>query len=167
LDSRPDVVVRPARSADLDFLAKNLRQDDIDEITHASGMLPREALEFGFVESSVCHVALFKGEPFAIFGLLAPAQTTGWPQIASVWMLGTRRMSKLGLTLCRLAPEWLQRHGGDYDILNCMAWCGNVAHLKWLKAMDFQYIRRFRHGQNQAIFAEFALIKEGIEYARN
>lgn len=160
---RPNVIVRQARPEDIVFLAENLRQEDIDECQHASGMGPKEALEFGFVESDVCHVATFKDEPFAIFGVLAAAQTEGWPRVASVWMLGTPKMRKLGVTLCRLAPDWLARFA-DFDIVTCLAWAGNTAHLHWIKAMGFNLVRRYRHGMDQAVFAEFALIKEGIPY---
>jgi hypothetical protein len=165
-----DLIVRPARGADVLDIASRLRSEDIDEIAEASGESPVRVLGQAYVESERCWTVTWKGRPAAMFGVVRSPHVSN-PRIGVVWLLGTDDVALFGYGLTKFSKEWLLRiFNGDetsqgFDILGNLVSENSVTHRRWLTRIGARMIGvRHNVGCKTGVpFHEFVFHKESLE----
>lgn len=151
-----DVAFRPATIADCVSLAPRLRKEDADEAYAASGIPAEYALKLSLRPET--WVAEIEGTPEMIFGCRpAPNDpTTGHPWMLSTPTVFSPKWRRLFVRTSRFAvEEWQAR----FPVLHNFIDARNVAHMRWLRSLDFHFIARHdRHGPLGLPFYEFVRI---------
>lgn len=145
-------VIRPATREDARQIAPLLRDKDVKEIEVASGYPPEVALLFAFdaagSEIVVAQTASSR-EPILIGGV-CPSH----PKAATIWMVGTPLLEQYALPSVREARRWIDRWHRRYPLLWNQALESNELHVRWLRLLGFNFIRRLDRGGST--FIEFA-----------
>jgi hypothetical protein len=153
----PDLVVRPSIAADVTDMATRLRTEDQAEIVAASGQPPVVALGEGFAKSTPCYTVMYNGRPAAMFGIV-PSDCT-FPRLGNIWLLGTDDINVFSREFLRQSKSWLKTICEGYDLVGNLVDERNDKHVKWLKWLEFKFIRRYdEFGALGLPFLEFAKI---------
>lgn len=157
----PGLIVRASAAADPAGMAPHLRREDRMEVTAASGLTPVQALGLGYAMSRPCYTVEYEGRPAAMFGVV-PSQEVEFPRLGAVWLLGTDSILVFNRAFLRLSHEWLRRATLDYDLVGNTVDVRNTAHIRWLRWLDFTFLRRIeRFGPSGLPFMEFIKITPG------
>jgi hypothetical protein len=124
--------VREATMDDAEYIASNLRKEDIEEIKKMREADPREAVINSFNWSDVRGTLVLDGKPALIYGVVGSG--TGVPK---VWALGTDACRKAGKVMVKLGREVSDALANEYMIME--NWCDAdyVASLRWLRLIGF------------------------------
>lgn len=141
--------VRPASVADLDYIASNLRADDLQEI-EALG-LERDAIRSLSGTSKVLAWGP-EGRPFSIFGV-HPDGDTGM-----IWSLSTPEISLRWREAHRAVPAILDELGQGFSVLANVKDARHTHHIRWLKSLGFVFINTHHMGPHSLPFHEFVRI---------
>lgn len=143
---------RPATLADVDYIVKHLRKEDLDECRAAhTGSDTREVLLHSVRKSYDCRVAEVDGVPFAIYGI-GPAHTEGW---SSPWLVGTDVLTGHRRFLTRVFPEALAEWSSKHPRQCNFVLSSNTKTILWLKWIGFTIADPFRFGPAGHIFHPF------------
>lgn len=131
-------------------IAPLLREKDHREIEAASGNTPEVSLAQAFAAPGERIIAeTTGGEPILLAGV-APTH----PKVAAIWMLGTPLLEHYALPQIREGRRMIEKWHRTYPLLWNAAWQDNDLHVRWLKLLGFNFIRRFAHRGHT--FVEFA-----------
>lgn len=124
--------VREATMDDAEYIASNLRKEDIAEIRKMRERDPREAVINSFNWSDVRGTLVLDGKPALIYGVVGSG--TGVPK---VWALGTDACRKAGKVMVKLGREVSDALANEYMIME--NWCDAdyIASLRWLRLIGF------------------------------
>ena len=125
--------IRRVYQKDILELAQTMRQEDREEVFHASRKTPFAALATGMKISNTAHCIEWKGRVVAIFGVCGTKGVVGIP-----WMLGTDDLSRCK-SLLRECREILKGYALDYPYLTNACWSRNVVHINWIKWLGFTF----------------------------
>ena len=126
-----ELILKQAELSDIDGLADRIRECDVKEIMASNGLTPREAMEIGIKHSQFCSVAIHKGTPVGIFGLVKAGENTG-----CIWMLGTDYLDEIKVCFTRTTKWAIKIFLGNYPMLynyvsvenkkaiDLLHWCG-------------------------------------------
>ena len=140
-------------------VAENMRDADRIEVWASNELTPIEALISSVDLSAYSSVALFKGVPCAVFGLVVNGllTSTGCP-----WLLGTD-----DIDLCK--KDFIKHtRTGVQEMLSICSRLENYVHVdnrksvRWLKAMGFKFGNPERIGKHQELFVKFSLEKYDV-----
>jgi len=150
-DSR--LIVRAPRNSDITAIARNLRAEDLAEVTAASGQDPVDAIGLGFAYSKPCFVVEFETRPAAIFGVVP---TPGLECFGSVWLLGTNDIPLFSQRFLRDSRRWLEQITVGYDMVGNVVDERNEKHIRWLRWLGFKFVKRHaEYGHLGLPFLEF------------
>jgi hypothetical protein len=150
-------VVRVARKADAQYIAKRLRKADLLELKATTKSNPSVALMASLWVSNPCYSLLVYGEPVALVGLV-PQKDTG-----VIWMMGTDKMLQIKRPFLRGCKEWVNYFLELKPILFNYIHEKNTLHIKWLRWLGFSIInKKDNFGLNGENFYEFVKIKSHV-----
>lgn len=143
--------VREYVPSDADEIAQQMRQADRDEVAAHSGSTPYDAVTRGMSLSEIrCTIVRAWGhKPVGVFGVT---------EDGTIWCLGTDDLTRKPLVYqfmkeCRRYVDLLH---ASYPLLHNVIDARNTVHIKWLRWMGFQFIRRIPHfGVENKPFLEF------------
>lgn len=143
--------------SDLEFIAENMRADDVAEVLAAGNESPLEALVSSVKHSKAVVVASYEGAPLVIYGLVKPSilSTTG-----IIWMLGTNQSLDYPREFMVYTRRVLKEMLLECDELTNYVHDENVRSIKWLKALGFTMDDRAPHGPFDAMFRKFYMKRE-------
>lgn len=118
---------------DIAELALTMRQEDVEEIFHASRGSPLGALVRGSEASTELISIVKQSKVVAIFGLVGTKGVSGSP-----WMLGTDELPKCK-SLLRDCRKIVQRYLEEYKYLSNACWSKNDVHIEWIKWLGFTF----------------------------
>lgn len=151
--------LRPAQMEDVEYVAKHMRQADIDEVG-ALGFSPLDALEKSYVLSLINFTLLSPVDqcPIAVCGVGASPLHPEW---GAVWLLGTDGIQDNRMTFLRHSKAALDLlfEASGRKLLYNYTHHKNALHHDWLRWLGFSFIRKVSlppHGDN---FIEFAKIR--------
>lgn len=124
--------IRDASREDCIALSKNLRPADLEEISHASGLLPEQVLLLGYRTSVRTWAVMWKKEVVAIFGIGGIPGVIGYP-----WMLASPSLVKIRKSLLRGCASVLGEMLSMFPHLENQVWAGNALHIQWLQWLGF------------------------------
>ena len=131
--AKPKPFIRLVRLHDLHELSLTMRQEDVQEVFHASRGTALTALTKGFLASHSCHTIEWDNKVVAIFGVTGEKGVWGSP-----WMLGTEELKKCW-SLLRECREILKGYLEDYKYLSNACWSKNDVHINWIKWLGFTF----------------------------
>src|SRR5665213_1297046 len=109
---------RTAVLRDAVWVGARLRPEDEQEVRTVTGAAPRWAVPVAFRSSKKCTAMRYTDtlgrtdrHALAIFGV---ADDPHYPQLGSVWMLATPRISKVSVAFIKAAPTILDDLGAGY-----------------------------------------------------
>lgn len=143
--------ILPAASWSIREVAKNLRQADCLEVKagHGDKFTPAAILAASVEVSAESYAVLWDDEPFGIFGVAADGR---------VWMMGTEKFSDIpARQILKQSRECIATLLERYGVLWNAVWVHNTLHVRWLKAMGFEFLREIQLGECQETFIEFRL----------
>ncbi|WP_421930037.1 hypothetical protein [Nitratireductor rhodophyticola] len=131
---RPDIRVVPASAEHIGTIAKRMRRQDRDEVMAASGKMPREALEFSLLKSTIAYTGTVDGRPEVMFGAGDINILNG---IAAPWLLGTKAVERHHVAFLRHSVEWRDQLLRRYSILRNFVDDRNHVSIRWLRWLGF------------------------------
>lgn len=138
-----------AQRHSIEHLAANLRQEDIDEIEANSGKSPYEAISEGIKHSEHSWV-IWSVEPLMTFGVMHDGR---------IWAVGSDLIKKHWRPFLRHSRTVIERLQSHYPILHNTVDARNKVHIRWLKWLDFKFIKLHpKAGVAEIPFWEFVRI---------
>lgn len=125
---------RISEPQDVELLAPNLRDGDVEELKVSTGHTPLEALETGLHISDLVWTLFSNGVPVCMGGV-AP-----FPQASSIgisWMLASDGLLKSAVALQWYMPEWLEQMHSLYPCLGNWVDARNETSIRWLERLGF------------------------------
>lgn len=147
--------VRYLRDGDIEHVAANMRQADIEEITAGTGSSPADALIESVMLSTACLALDIDGEPAAIFGVAPLTGMLG--SMGSPWLLGTRLLERRPRALIALGPYYRDGMLAMYPHLVNYVDARNTRSIRWLKWLGFEFDEAKPHGAAGLPFHRFEL----------
>jgi len=139
----------------VDVIAANPRAADIAELWASSRTTPAEAMRRGLEASGDCYTGFFDDVPVCMFGA-APLSILGGQ--AAAWMIGSAaldqlRVQKQLLRVSRVVVAYMRE---QYPVLlyNFVD-ARNVAAIRWLHWLGFQFDDPILYGEDQIPFLPF------------
>lgn len=146
-------------SKDIQYIAQNMRDQDVTEVYASGGYTPIDALNQSLECSTLSSIALINDEPCAALGLVIPSLLGG---IGIPWLLGTEKVvqnkkvfmkeTKSGildmLTLCDKLVNYVHKE--------------NTVSVRWLKYMGFTLYEPEPFGIYGELFHKFELGREDV-----
>lgn len=123
------IVVRLPTFSDVEYIAENMRQADIDEINASSGITPLEALREGIEISAICRTFEINDVKIAMAGIVS---IPDFEDVGIVWMLGTNDIKKYSKSFTKVSRETLKHIFKIYSKLINYVDCRNETAIKWL-----------------------------------
>lgn len=124
--------IRSATREDCITLSKNLRQADLEEISHAYGLLPEQTLLLGYRTSTKTWAVVLGDEIVAIFGIGGFPGVVGFP-----WMLASSALTKIRKSFLSGCRGVIEEMLSMYPNLENQVWSGNTTHIQWLRWLGF------------------------------
>lgn len=150
------ITVRPTQPQDIPALAREMRQEDIDEVWASSRSSPEAALKRA-VEHSKAWTAEVSGRVVAIMGVGPGACGVGVPWMLRVERLGTSSRSVQVVARCVL--EWFL---AEFPVLENAT--NNPSSEAWLQSLGFSLGEHFevdhQDGEKPEVFRHFYIRKE-------
>jgi hypothetical protein len=133
------VVVAIPTPEDLDFLAANLRPEDVREVADSPFNTERKSVR-DVLEEMALHpatrVARHRGVPYLVFGVTV-LEENGM-RVAYPWLMGTPAMVSFHKGLFVQARKWLSAIREDCDAVFNYFDIRNETHIKWALRMGFR-----------------------------
>lgn len=138
----------------IQYIADNMRQADIDEVTAASNVTPLQAIEGGVEVSSFSSVAVIDGDVVAIMGVVKNSTLTdnGIP-----WLLGTDNIVKHRREFLDASPSVLEAMTDVCPNLVNHVYVKNTVSIRWLKWLGFKIEEAKPFGVNGELFHKFTI----------
>ena len=131
-----DEYVRTATKKDVIYLAKHLRQDDVNEAA-AWGKDPFAALVSGLENSTPCLTFIDpEGNPAGMFGVVPQGR---W---GAVWMLGTDAIERWPIKFLKRSKPWVERLNVIFPLLYNVVDERNTVHIAWLSWCGFEFAQQ-------------------------
>lgn len=140
--------------SDIRYIADNLRQSDLDEITASHGMDARDGIELSVELSDFCDVMVVDGLPICIFGLVITPAGEGIP-----WMLGTNEIKNHKKVFWEASKKTIKLMISVCNSLYNMVHAKNTISIEWLKKLGFEISPPEPHGVYGELFCRFEMRK--------
>jgi hypothetical protein len=130
-----NITYRHTKPEDLNFLIKNMREEDIDELNASGTISIKETLTLGIKRSREIVTAINSEErPVAIIGVKPYALISNK---GIIWMLGTTENFKYRRNLIRDARRLIKIFLRNYQEIFNYVHVKNEISIRWLKALGF------------------------------
>lgn len=146
-----------ATAEHIDPIAENMRQADAIEVWFAGHRTPHEALLDGFNMSVKAWTIIEDGTPIGMFGV-SSASILG--NVGIPWLLGTDAMLKIRRQFIRESMSYIDKMLALYPVLTNFVHVGNIASLRWLMWMGFDFDGPINAGPEDAEFFRFERISD-------
>jgi hypothetical protein len=147
-----EITFREATKEDADFISKNLRESDKEEVI-ALGMNPDKVGEYSRQWSDTAYTGLINGVPAMIFGAGGGVLSDK----ASVWALGTDLCSRNPKSMIKFGRRIISEFLEIYPSLENHCDARYEKALRWLKKIGFEVSAPFPFGKNGELFCKIKL----------
>lgn len=150
------IPIRQSTEADIEYIAANMRKEDVEEVAASDGGTPEAALRLGYEVCNPCWTALVDDKPAAMFGIgtFAGEGIFNSEMVGIIWLLGTPAITKYGQAFAKHSKLWLDAAMEHYDVLYAMMDCRQEVHARWLRWCGFHIDHIIdRYGIHQLPFA--------------
>jgi hypothetical protein len=154
----PNIILRPARPEDADYLVLNLREEDQRELEAGGGTKPLPArLHDTLLAAPKTSWSLTDGETLLGMGGFRPVTE----KISLAWLLGTPELERYLLTFEKTVRKQIRRYFKRRprcrELVNAV-WAGNHKAVAWLEHLGAVFPYRFQPiGHNGELFHTFSI----------
>lgn len=150
--------IRPATIDDVRHVARNLRQEDRDEVRALTGAPPELMLPECFkVSRATWAIHGWDPEPRGLFGLQDVYDN---PEVGWAWMVLCPIVTEYPIHFLRGCRDLLPLAHSFHPIVTNHVDERNTVHIKWLRWLGFSFLRRIeRWGAESRPFLEFARLQ--------
>ena len=143
----------------IQFIADNMRQADVDEVTAASNSTPLQAITGGVEISAFSSVAVINGDIVAIMGVVknSALSDNGVP-----WLLGTEDIVKHYREFLGASPSVLNAMTNVCPNLMNHVHAKNKISVRWLKWLGFKIEEAEPFGVNGEPFHKFTIGESNV-----
>lgn len=141
----------------INYIAQNMRKDDVREIMLSHGHTPAQALSH--VNKGVSLIAMVNGVPAAIFGVEKGSLLTG---MGTPWLLGTDDLFKCGKQLMEFGRIGVAAMLQDCSTLSNFVHVDNRRSIVWLKRLGFKFDEPAPYGIAGAMFMRFSMEADNV-----
>jgi hypothetical protein len=148
------VRVEPITSSAIEYIIRNMRQTDIDEVKAADGSTPGQAVNNSIMLSDQAYIIVIKEVPVAVFGLVQEGKLLG----AGVpWLLGTDDIDDNPFTFIKAVNGILKKMMISSPGLMNYVHSKNKKSIRMLEHLGFKMVKDINLGQNNELFHEFRI----------
>jgi hypothetical protein len=147
-------VIRPTVRDDCIRLAETLRKADLEEISHASGLTPQDALLYSLAVSDHCYTVWLDDEIVLIFGCGGVDDMYGVP-----WMMASDLLMSVRREFVKECRRIVAAMVSRYANLENYVWAGNKIHIHWLTWLGFTIEPATPFGINGEPFHKFYMTR--------
>ncbi len=122
--------IRDSKVEDIEYLAKNMRKEDKDEIMASHGVEPLEAIEVCVEDAYISKVVEKDGDPIIIYGI---TKCDEMENFVAVWMLSTDRINEIKCEFLRGSRVFIEECLKEFKVLANIVDVRNEVSVKWLK----------------------------------
>jgi hypothetical protein len=140
----------------LQFIAENMRNDDIEEVRAASNKTPIKAITDGVRISDFSSVAVINGDVVAVMGVVKGSTLS---DSGVAWLLGTTYISKHRREFLDNSHKVLNAMLDICPELSNYVHAKNKTSIRWLSWLGFQINDPEPFGVNNELFHEFTIRK--------
>lgn len=147
------IIVQRATREDAEYIAFNMRRQDINEIWDAGHMTPAEAMRISIENTVFCLSIRIDGIPAAIFGV------NGESIIGcngTIWLLGTEKIKDIGFRFVRHSRKFVDIMLGFYPYLSNYVSVENTISIAWLKSLGALMLDPVPYGVEGKKFCYFS-----------
>ena len=148
--------VRPATPEDIDFVARNMREADRQEVLASVGIEPTLVLPAYLNEGREVYAAglCLDNRAEVLFGF---DPIFGVERAAVIWLLSTPRIYAHPVEFVMRSKAIFEEAHQRFDLLTNFIDARNTRHIQWLKHLGFTMLRRVdKFGFAGLPFIEFA-----------
>ena len=132
------VTIFPPSRADILELAKNMREDDAEEVALINGMTPIDAIENSIQISTICYAMRLKNGPLLCIGGAVRYEPQDGKIMANIWELGTGEIDRNPVTFhsnIRRALRIIMRTLPEVDTFVNMIPAKNTRYARWIESL--------------------------------
>lgn len=154
-------IVRPSRPSDVADFVPRLREADRQEVYSTTGLSPYLILSYAASSGETLSMVGDHGEVIGMFGC-GPVHHMDC--FGAIWLLISKTLEenrKYVFQFLRETPWWINHFHETYPVLYNYVDARNELHLRWVKWMGFQEIRRIdRWGYEGRPYVKIIKVKE-------
>lgn len=154
---------RTTERGDLEYVAAYMRHNDIEEV-RALGFSPLDGLQRSANNAKLCYSLITPdGYPCAITGV---GHSSVGPEWGAVWLLGTSDIEKFPQTFLRNSKAILDNMFEESGCTVLYNYCHgkNTLHQRWLRWLDFKFLRIVELPPSAEQFIEFVKLRKNNVY---
>ena len=130
------VEVRDSVITDADYIAANMRQQDIDELAASGTRTPLQVLRESITDSIMCWTTLVNDRPAFVWGVVPMCMISG---VGSIWMLGTDDLKLVRKQFIKYTPAYLEHILAAFPLIYNEVDTRNTVAIRWLKWLGFTF----------------------------
>lgn len=150
--SQGNFVVRRSIMADIETIAPNMREADVNEIWASHHGTPRMALHNGIMHSLIPMTIELDGEAVGMFGI-CPQALLG--NQAVLWLLGTPKIEHIKVRFIKNSRKFIDMFLTFYPFLSNFVHVENKRSIAWLKWLGASFDEPIKYGIEQEYFMRF------------
>lgn len=145
-------VLRKPTPDDIEFISKNARQADIDEVKAGSGRTIKEAIMLANDVWNDSVVWAVKNKPVCIMGVNEDNEGNG-----IVWFIATDEFEKNRFYFARHCKKCAEALMSKYKLLYNYVHADHQKAIRWLKWLGFEFSEPLTLGVNKETFYRFEI----------
>lgn len=143
----------------IEYIAANMRTDDVNEIWAQSMAKPLYSLQYAVRVSKLSWTIMIDDEPVALFGVGAASMINS---IGSPWLLGTDKILTIKKPFLKGCPLYLKKMLNSFDTLQNVIDVRNKVSIRWLKWLGFDILEPQPYGPFKMPFHVFKMQREKL-----
>ena len=151
--NKDGITVEKSTREDAEYIAKHMRQADVQEIFDSHHFSPEEAMDFTIKNTIFCLTVKVKGVPAIIFGINGDSVLS---ERGTIFMLGTDDIQKLRFRFVRHSRKFIDMMLEQYSYLYNFVSADNFLSVGWLKFLGAQIEDAKPYGMEQRPFHYFS-----------
>lgn len=122
------IIVRDSTEADIEYISRNMRQQDITEIWRSHHFIPYDALRTGYKYSDIC-LTVQKKCPIAMFGV----RKVYGGKYGIVWLLATDEINDIKIRFLKNCRKFIDLMLTNYEWIENYVDADNRKSIEWLQ----------------------------------
>jgi hypothetical protein len=151
------ITVQRATRADAEYVAYNMRRQDVQEIWDAAHLTPASAMKYSVEKTVFCLSIRVNGVPVGLFGVNG---VTMLGNNGIVWLLGTDDIKKIGYRFVKHSRKFVKMMNEFYPVIFNYVSIENTVSIAWLKGLGAKFDLARPFGLEGKLFRYFWFERE-------
>lgn len=143
----------PVNEEDVNYLIRNLREADIEEVKASHGVHP--GILLGLMRPDEATIGKADGVPVCVYGVAPKTLISNGG--GTVWMMATDQLFKHKLAFLRRNRKWIKEKLKEFGTLDNHVDARNKTSISWLRWLGFNIEEAKPYGVMQLPFHRFSM----------